>query len=353
MPFQQSCKIVLVNKGHEAPPVWSMVDWHSYDNDVEITPYRFHAEYNKTVPVEDLGSFRMGSISGKGFIAGMTMAIVRHDYKDVIYHTGGDTWLIDGETNPHVLRGIGVEDVFTQSFGFNFDNSQWAGVPYNDKNSALCGEGVAYRFFFIDAVAFKSSIIMRMGTRYNQTESVVYYFKSALNYETPHVLTPYKWALYGPFNCETKTDFDQKEFPENETIVAPDSLHWAKGRRNIAQPTWLESENTWIDFARSFRRNFGGNVGTQPVKSSAYALAEIKSDKDKNAIINLGFDDWIKVWVNDELVLTSTHDKGFAVRQIPVTLKKGKNKILIKLSNFDNIEWRCWAFSCRILNQEL
>ena len=39
------------------------------------------------------------------------------------------------------------------------------------------------------------------------------------------------------------------------------------------------------------------------------------------------------------------HDDGFAIQEVPVTLEKGNNEIMIKLSNFDNIEWRCWAFS--------
>ena len=34
----------------------------------------------------------------------------------MIYHTGGQVWMIDGESDPHVMRGINEEDDF--AFGW-------------------------------------------------------------------------------------------------------------------------------------------------------------------------------------------------------------------------------------------
>lgn len=59
---------------------------------------------------------------------------------------------------------------------------------------------------------------------------------------------------------------------------------------------------------------------------------------------NFAFDDWLKLWVNDVLIGTYRHDSGFANIAIPVSLKKGKNKVLVKLSNFRNQDFLCWAF---------
>jgi hypothetical protein len=345
IPFQRSCKIVLVNNGNERPPVWSMVNWHSYAKNTIITPYRLNTIYSKKIPEEEFGSHKIGDITGQGFVAGIVMGIKRTDFGDMIYHTGGDTWLIDGETNPHVLRGIGIEDLFTQSFGFNLDNSQWSGCPYNDTNGSNCSEGVVYRFFGMDAVKFKSSLSLRMGNRLNQYESVLYYYLDSRKGNTPDIIVPVNWKLLGPFDCRSFSDFEKKEFPEKSDNKYPDSIQW--GRRSLVQPTDIKSEHTWIDFARVFRRNMGGNVGTQPVDAAAYALTDINIESYGKFILNIGFDDWIKVWINEEFIASFKNDSGFDTIEVPVFLKKGKNRLMIKLSNKDNIEWRCWAFSCK------
>ena len=75
-----------------------------YDSKASLTPYRLHALFSEEKPAAPLGTALLGAIDGKGFVAGMFHAIVRHDHCDVIWHTGGDTWLIDGETNPQPGR---------------------------------------------------------------------------------------------------------------------------------------------------------------------------------------------------------------------------------------------------------
>ena len=130
LPFQSSCRITLRNTGQESTSVWSMVNWQKYDKRLSLTPYRLHAQFTEEKPAEPLGTTLLGAIRGSGFVAGLFHAVQRHDYRDMIWHTGGDTWLIDGETNPHVLRGIGSEDLFGHSFGMYPDMSEWTGAPH-------------------------------------------------------------------------------------------------------------------------------------------------------------------------------------------------------------------------------
>ncbi|OVE73888.1 hypothetical protein BVX94_02480, partial [bacterium B17] len=163
IPYQESCKIVLRNISKSNVGVWSMVNYQKYALKTKVTPLRFNAIYTHTPKAEPLGTILMGAVEGKGFVAGMFHAIKRFDHKDMIWHTGGDTWLIDGETNPHVLRGIGSEDVFCYSFGVYKDLSQWVGGVHAVGENAKCSEIVAYRFFGPDAVTFKSSMVLRMG----------------------------------------------------------------------------------------------------------------------------------------------------------------------------------------------
>ncbi|MDE0141487.1 MAG: DUF2961 domain-containing protein [Caldilineaceae bacterium] len=345
VPFQQSCRISLHNTGAASTSVWSMVNWQEFDSDVMVTPYRLHARFSEEKPAEPLGSTLLGTVRGKGFVAGLFHAVKRRDYRDMIWHTGGDTWLIDGETEPHVLRGIGSEDVFGHSFGMYPEMSDWTGAPHVVGLNADCSEVVAYRFFGADSVTFNSSLSLRFGTRANDMESVLYYYKEA-GRDAPAVETPGRWTLSGPFDCLTFDDFERAEFPEKPEDQWPTGWEWG-GRPLTAVKT--EPELTWIDFTRWFRRDATGNTGTQPADVAAYAETVLLEDSDRQVTLRLGFDDWMKVWLNDEPVATLRHDEGFAISELPVSLRRGENLLRLKLSNFDNVEWRCWAFSCVVL----
>ena len=342
IPFSSSCRIVLSNPGENDTSFWAMADWHRYDQDDAITPYRLHASFRVESPAPPQSSYLVGDVSGRGFIAGLFKGIRKQDQSDLIYHTGGDLWMIDGEVNPHVMRGIGIEDSFGQSFGFFKDNSQWTGCPYEQSwGGGTATEGVVYRFFGIDTVPFKSSLIMRFGALGNHTESVLYTYldREALANEAE---SPKSWTLSGPFDCDSIEDFEREEFSEGPRGDWPENREW--GERSFP-PIDLESEHTWLDFTRYFRCTAQSKKGMQLQHVSAYAHTTITSESQCKKILRLGFDDWLKLWVNGKAVTTMRHDDGFAIQEVPVTLEKGNNEIMIKLSNFDNIEWRCWAFS--------
>jgi CubicO group peptidase (beta-lactamase class C family) len=79
----------------------------------------------------------------------------------------------------------------------------------------------------------------------------------------------------------------------------------------------------------------------------AYAWAEIDVPEATTALLGIGSDDGVKVWLNGELV----HENwiGRAVNKdddlVPATFQKGKNQLLLKVQNqeFD------WGFACRVL----
>lgn len=344
IPFQRSSRISLRNTGAETTSVWSMVNWQKYDSGVTVTPYRLHAQFSEEKPAKPLGSTLLGAVRGKGFVAGLFHAIKRRDYRDMVWHTGGDTWLIDSETDPHVLRGIGSEDIFGHSFGMYPEMSVWTGAPHVVGLNADCSEVVAYRFFGADSVSFNSSLSLRFGTRANDMESVFYYYKEVES-DAPAVETPAAWTLSGPFDCQTFDDFERAEFPERPEEEWPAQWEW-RGRSLAAVKT--SPELTWIDFTRWFRGDATGNTGTQPADVAAYAETVLTATADRRVVLRLGFDDWLKVWVNDRMVTTLRHDDGFAISEIRVNLSRGENRLRLKLSNSDNVEWRCWAFNCVI-----
>jgi CubicO group peptidase (beta-lactamase class C family) len=83
----------------------------------------------------------------------------------------------------------------------------------------------------------------------------------------------------------------------------------------------------------------------------AYSWAEITMPKTKTVLMGLGSDDGVKVWLNGQLV----HENwiGRSVRKdddlFPVTFKKGKNQLLLKVQNMQS----GWAFCLRMISPNL
>jgi hypothetical protein len=348
IPFQSSCRIVLRNTSRHDVAVWSMANWQKYEPEARVTPFRLHALFTEEEKAEPFGTSLLGSIGGKGFVAGMLHAIRRYDERDMIWHTGGDTWLIDGETNPHALRGIGSEDVFCHSFGVYKDLSQWSGGVHAVGENKDCSEVVAYRFFGPDSVAFNSSLVLRFGTRANHVENVLYHYTDP-GVEPVEVESPKEWTLSGPFTVADYETFEEEALPDE--VMNGTAGKWDWGGRSML-PVTMSPEHTWVDFARWYRINRSGNTGTQPHRCAAYAGTVIASERARKAILRLGFDDWMKIWLNGKPVATLRHDDGVRTADVPVSLEKGENRLVIRLSNFDNTEWRCWAFSCVVRDAE-
>jgi len=361
IPFRK-LRIELENTGTQLQIIWFMADWRLYSAKTKLTPLRFHAVYQEQSPAQQYGSLLMADFTGEGFIAGMTQAITVRDDSDSWYHTGGDTIYLDGETAPHAIRGIGGEDVFNMSFGIWPVQSSWVGAPVTErtnKDSTLGSgyNGVMYRIFGPDPILFQTSAIARFGTKANDTESVIYAYLEPR--PAPTVKTSVAWSLAGPFACNTTEDFARHEWPED----APDT--WPKEHKAdfgpyisnykatasqaavFPVPITLRSEHTWCDFVRAYRGRRSTNVGAQPVAASAYALGSVTLPTAGDYNLSVGFDDWITVWVNGEKVFNGRHEKGFASASTKLRLSTGRNRVLVKLANFDNQQWRLWAFTLR------
>jgi CubicO group peptidase (beta-lactamase class C family) len=88
----------------------------------------------------------------------------------------------------------------------------------------------------------------------------------------------------------------------------------------------------------------------QPDFVYSYVFTEIESKTDRKALLGIGSDDGIKVWLNGKKVfeLWEGRPHNFNEDLISVDLKAGKNKLLFKVQDmeFD------WSMSCQILNHE-
>ncbi len=282
----------------------------------------------------------MADVSGEGFIAGIFQGVVQHDHRDCMYHNGGITWLIDGETDPYAIRGHNMEDDYGFTWGFHPLQTHWFGVPYHVYENFFKQEAVVYRFMGPDPVSFSSSISMHVGTREDDTETVVYYYKKE-GTTAPKINSPKKWQVTGPFPCKTKEQFEKSEFPENIVGDWGDSI---KNNDKYFKVHNLSSEHTWINFHKLYYTSWYTPIAL--TEHSVYAKTTIESEQNKSAKIRVAFDDWITVWLNGGKITTLYHEKDFGSAEIPVKLQKGSNGLLVKYSNFHKIpNNRFWAFS--------
>ena len=104
----------------------------------------------------------------------------------------------------------------------------------------------------------------------------------------------------------------------------------------------------WNDYAEAFAEKTLSLLCDKPVAVSAIARGKLRSTGRREASLRVGFDDWLTLWVNGEEIATRKHDRGFETASFPAVLQSGENTIQIKLSNFDNQEYRLWAFSCAV-----
>jgi len=362
MPFRK-LRIEVENSGPRGMTLWFMADWHRYPDDTKLTPLRLHAVHRREAPADRFGSIQMADFSGRGFVAGMAQAIEVQDSSDAWYHTGGDTFLLDGETAPNPIRGVGGEDVFNMSFGIWPVQTDWVGAPLTQKRGAddALGsgyDGVMYRVFGPDPIFFETSASLRFGTKANTTESLIYAYLEPK--PAPAILAPTEWKIAGPFECTRYEDFARREWAEDPPEAWPKE-HVAgfgvfnsklkdlpEGPTTFVIPAVVKYEHGWCDFVRCFRGRGPTNNGAQPVQASAYARGTIRVPQAGAYDLRIGFDDWIKVWINGREVYSGRHDRGFAEAATPLQLPGGDALVLVKLGNFDNLQWRNWAFSLRL-----
>ena len=343
IPFSTSCRITLhAMKDQTAPvgPVSTMINWHQYKEATPITPFRFHAQHNLEKPAVPHKGFQMLETEGRGFVAGLFMGVRKKEPGDFVCHTGGMRILIDGETDPHANRGMNMEDDYGFTWGFNDRQTPWIGCPYSENRGTIDQDGVFYRFFGPDPIAFHSSISFLTGCREDDTESVLYYYR-ILGSKAPKVNTPKQWQITDPFPGSDSWDgFNQSEFVENTP-----SGSWPEVLKNGDQSVRVhsfESKYTWADLNRYYYQFGGGFLADH----SVYARTTIDSDHNRAAVLRLALDDWAFVWLNGEKIATLRHEKGLKTVRIPIELKQGKNELRIKNTQTWNINRGLWAISC-------
>ena len=140
------------------------------------------------------------------------------------------------------------------------------------------------------------------------------------------------WWVIQPFPNNAERGLDDVFPPEKEIDFEKEYV--GKGGRKLR---WYKSNSRG-----------GKDIFTNAPEDATigYALTYLDSPADRDAILQVGSDDGVKVWVNDEVVWINHIHRPLRAAEdvVAVRLKKGRNKILVKVEN----GYGEWGMTCAI-----
>ena len=157
-----------------------------------------------------------------------------------------------------------------------------------------------------------------------------------------------KWLLLGPVDIPWN---GPGYFPDKETcrkFFAVDSVDVGQFEPSvtIGQKAYewkvMESDYGVLNLTNPFDNWF----------AAAYAWAQVDMPDETTAILGIGSDDSVKVWLNGELVHEHWEEYGRGAApdndRVAVTFRKGVNQLVLKIQNGGGP----WGFCCRLLDAE-
>jgi hypothetical protein len=342
IPFSKGCRIVLHSAS--AKNGGGMIDWQQYRDGVKLTSLRFHAQRNIAKPGKPTEPFPIAETEGVGFLAGYIMGWRQRDHTDMVFHNGGTRFLIDGQTDPHVICGHNVEDDFGFSWGFNQYQTRWVGCPYRDNRGRLDQDGVFYRFFGPDPIPFRSSLIFTSAARPDDYEAVSYFYKVPGSKAPPSV-TPHGWQVVGPFS--DGNDLESFKKPAADIVRQLSQANWPEtvtvGTNDFTTHK-LTPKYGWVRLEGVYQTRYP----YPRTDKSVYVGGTLISGSKRRAKLRIALDNWAIVYLNGQQMALLDHADEFNLAHIPITLNKGTNQLLIKTNNRQNRERHLWAIHCAV-----
>ena len=150
------------------------------------------------------------------------------------------------------------------------------------------------------------------------------------------------WSVIGPFDNTNGAGYDKAFIPEEATRL--DTTLTDDGHNGHIG--WTQRTDKTFDGYVDFETIFGGDLNWV----AAYAWTPLTVPDERIAHIHFGSDDQAKIWLNGESIYTDRTAHSVAIDQvtIPVTLKPGKNSLLVKVCD----EEIFWGFHLRITDAD-
>ena len=150
------------------------------------------------------------------------------------------------------------------------------------------------------------------------------------------------WSVIGPFDNTNGAGYDKAFIPEEATQL--DTTLTYDGHNG--QIGWTQQTDKTFDGYVDFETIFGGDLNWV----AAYAWTTVTVPDERIAHIYFGSDDQAKIWLNGASIHTDSAAHSVAIDHatIPVTLKSGKNSLLVKVCD----EEIFWGFYLRITDSD-
>ena len=146
-----------------------------------------------------------------------------------------------------------------------------------------------------------------------------------------------QWLVLGPFDNTAGIGYETAYIPEDSTQIDRTAEYDGVDGKVSWQKHTDDAFNGLIDFGR----NEDWRV--------SYSWTTVTSPDEREVQLRIGSDDQAKVWLNGEQVYAFEKGRWIVVDKdiVPVTLKAGKNTILVKVCN----EELTWGFYMRFTDE--
>jgi hypothetical protein len=158
------------------------------------------------------------------------------------------------------------------------------------------------------------------------------------------------WLLCGPFPLKEvdETAPDVVHLPGFETDFLKDHGGETNPRIKDGQTVAFDGgSNKWFTYTSGHSEVDLDEAISDDTFVVGYGYCEIESSEDRVCVLGLGSNDGCRVWLNGERIWDYPEARGMTADDdlIAVTLRKGRNKLLLKVEERGNV----WGFCARFL----
>ena len=224
----------------------------------------------------------------------------------------------------------------TQGWGFYFRITDDEGMPFDDltykSEDELLSATPPEPAFHLNAVL---GMVEYYSTNDMQDKAMEEMLKTGIIHEN-------QWLVLGPFDNTSGIGYDTAYITEDATEIDLTAEYDGVVDGEERKVKWQKSADDTFNGFIDFGRNDNWKV--------AYAWVTVTSPDEREVQFRIGSDDQSKIWLNGKEVYAFPDYRWAQVdnETIPVTLKAGKNTILVKICN----EELSWGFYFRITDAD-
>lgn len=348
MPFRKRGEVWIVNSGSETATVGGEAAVEPVASFAPSWGY-FHAKHQITRRTNGHRLHQVLYARGRGHWLGMSLYHTGHD------HGGGDFAVLDGEGNrPAFLHGVNGEDYFTFAWFGKGAHHPYAVAHTNDEGR--------YRHHFENVYPFHQSIAIEWGAFADLSpESVAVWYQQAPDDTTvPDGARSdsIQWDVFGPVPLPAETE--EASATQNPYQVLPSIAELDAGKQFECRLVEEHFESGWMkewSVGPTLNLTYLGRHGT-PIGYEAelggtghamLARRFLNADYAGEFTCRFAHDDPVEVEVNGTLVYQATEpNPGFQPTAFRIPLQKGKNQIVVRLTNYFNRTFNWAGFWMRI-----